>query len=391
MENKSFETITFDVEKYLSKPSKLISYRKIEEILSSTFKRSKDYKNHRREGTEYIDEWEKQKLGENFEDVPMEILNYNFDTEKTEFWNYGKKSLIRGLMLAYENHYPITVSPDMILILFLQGYSRFMEKYSEKFRNQYVNFEGKKELSVKRNGITPEKATSEIWQGIVDEFTTKIKESVGEDIISNLESNFTTTKPVHLTTSQLSIMSSMKQYFTYKVVMCVCGISSIKLEGSLEDWQKIKKKFEFLSKKEFGLNWWTESLIPIINKIIETKIYYNQNKDINYELRTFWKDMIRLKKGWAYEPTVIDGWIVKFIPNLTGEEPKVYQKLEDSDIPDEIISCPLKLIFIDENNKKIKYDCALASGFYGMIQDEITYTVKPVIGYSIVVEEKNKE
>jgi len=391
MENKSFETITFDVEKYLSKPSKLISYRKIEEILSSTFKRSKDYKNHRREGTEYIDEWEKQKLGENFEDVPMEILNYNFDTEKTEFWNYGKKSLIRGLMLAYENHYPITVSPDMILILFLQGYSRFMEKYSEKFRNQYVNFEGKKELSVKRNGITPEKATKEIWQGIVDEFTTKIKESVGEDIISNLESNFTTTKPVHLTTSQLSIMSSMKQYFTYKVVMCVCGISSIKLEGSLEDWQKIKKKFEFLSKKEFGLNWWTESLIPIINKIIETKIYYSQNKDINYELRTFWKDMIRLKKGWAYEPTVIDGWIVKFIPNLTGEEPKVYQKLEDSDIPDEIISCPLKLIFIDENNKKIKYDCALASGFYGMIQDEITYTVKPVIGYSIVVEEKNKE
>ena len=391
MENKSFETITFDVEKYLSKPSKLISYRKIEEILSSTFKRSKDYKNHRREGTEYIDEWEKQKLGENFEDVPMEILNYNFDTEKTEFWNYGKKSLIRGLMLAYENHYPITVSPDMILILFLQGYSRFMEKYSEKFRNQYVNFEGKKELSVKRNGITPEKATSEIWQGIVDEFTTKIKESVGEDIISNLESNFTTTKPVHLTTSQLSIMSSMKQYFTYKVVMCVCGISSIKLEGSLEDWQKIKKKFEFLSKKEFGLNWWTESLIPIINKIIETKIYYNQNKDINYELRTFWKDMIRLKKGWAYEPTVIDGWIVKFIPNLTGEEPKVYQKLEDSDIPDEIISCPLKLIFIDENNKKIKYDCALASGFYGMIQDEITYTVKPVIGYSIVVEDKLKK
>ena len=391
MENKSFETITFDVEKYLSKPSKLISYRKIEEILSSTFKRSKDYKNHRREGTEYIQEWEKQKLGENFEDVPMEILNYNFDTEKTEFWNYGKKSLIRGLMLAYENHYPITVSPDMILILFLQGYSRFMEKYSEKFRNQYVNFEGKKELSVKRNGITPEKATSEIWQGIVDEFTTKIKESVGEDIISNLESNFTTTKPVHLTTSQLSIMSSMKQYFTYKVVMCVCGISSIKLEGSLEDWQKIKKKFEFLSKKEFGLNWWTESLIPIINKIIETKIYYSQNKDINYELRTFWKDMIRLKKGWVYEPTVIDGWIVKFIPNLSEEEPKVFQKLEDSDIPDEIISCPLKLIFIDENNKKIKYDCALASGFYGMIQDEITYTVKPVIGYSIVVEEKNKE
>ena len=47
-------------------------------------------------------------------------------------------------MRAYENHYPIKVSPDMILLLFLQGYSRFMEKYSERVRNLYVNFKGKK-------------------------------------------------------------------------------------------------------------------------------------------------------------------------------------------------------------------------------------------------------
>jgi len=47
-------------------------------------------------------------------------------------------------MEAYANHYPITISPDMILILFLQGYSRFMENYSEKLRNIYVNFEGQK-------------------------------------------------------------------------------------------------------------------------------------------------------------------------------------------------------------------------------------------------------
>ena len=58
----------------------------------------------------------------------MKILHSNFDTNKKEFYNFGKKSLIKGLMNAYENHYPIAISPDMILILFLQGYSRFMEK-----------------------------------------------------------------------------------------------------------------------------------------------------------------------------------------------------------------------------------------------------------------------
>ena len=389
MEKKTFETISFEVEKELSKPKQPLYYKKIENILSSTFERIKDYKNHRREGIEYINEFRKHLYKDKLENVPMEILHYNFDTEKTEFYNYGKKSLVRGLMEAYENHYPITVSPDMILILFLQGYSRFMEKYSEKFRNQYVNFEGKKELTVKRVGITPEKATKEDWQGIIKEFTGKLKESVGEEIISNLEANFTTTNSITLATSQLAIMSSMKQYFKYKVIMCVCGISSITLEGSLEDWQKIKKKFEYLSKKEFGLNWWTEHLIPIIDKIIETKIYYEQNKDINNELRYFWKDMIRLKEGWVYEPTVIDGWIVRFIPNLSEDEPKVNYKLDDGQIPDEIISCPLKLIFIDGNGNQIEYDRGLASGFYGMVQDENTYNVKPVIGYSIVVEDKN--
>ena len=390
MEKKSYESIFFEVEKDLTKPIKHMSYNKIEDIFSWTFKRIKDYKNHRKEGCEYIDEFLQGQYKDKLENAPMEILTYNFDTEKTEFSNYGKKSLIKGLMIAYENHYPITVSPDMILLLFLQGYSRFMEKYAEKYRNLYVNFNGKKELTVTREGVTPEKATKEIWQGIIEEFTTKIKKSVGEEIISNLESDFTTTNPVTLTTSQVTIMSSMKQYFMYKVIMCVCGISGIKLEGTLEDWQKIKKKFEFFSKKEFGLEWWMEYLMPIIDKIIETKIYYEKNKDINNELRQFWKDMIRIKKGWVYDPTVVDGWIVNFIPNLSDEYPKVFQKMKDNEIPDQIISCPLKLIFKDGNNNQIEYECALASGFYGMIQDEKTYCIKPVIGYSIVVEDKNK-
>ena len=97
--------------------------------------------------------------------------------------------------------------------------------------------------------------------------------------------------------------------------------------------------------------------------------------------------MIRVISGDIYDPDVIDGWIIKFIPNLSEGEPKVYDKLIDKDIPDEIISCPLKLIFSNGINTN-KYDCSLASGFYGMIQDKTTFNVKPVIGYAIVVEKK---
>ena len=159
MDTKSYESITFEIESELSKPKRFLYSKEVKDILSSIFKRKKSQRPP-------FDIWRFEGDEEKMESLneTMEILNYNFDINKNEFYNYGKKSLIRGLMEAYGNHYPITISPDMILILFLQGYSRFMEKNSEKLRNIYVNFEGKKTLTVIREGITPETTKPEEWQ-----------------------------------------------------------------------------------------------------------------------------------------------------------------------------------------------------------------------------------
>ena len=204
----------------------------------------------------------------------------------------------------------------------------------------------------------------------------------------NLQSNFSTTNLASLTTSQISIMSAMKQYFTYTVGMGGCGISSITLEGTLDDWNKIKSKLQFFSKKEFALSWWTKHFLPIIDKIIMTKKYYSQNNIINNEIKKFWKDMIRIKEGKDYDPSYINGWITKFIPNISGGRPTLYEELNENDVPDQIISCLLELIVFNFDGSITKYKCNLASGFYGMIQDQQTYSVKPVIGYAIVVEDK---
>jgi len=45
---------------------------------------------------------------------------------------------MQGLVLAYKNHFPITITPDMIWLLILQGYSRFMDKYSELLHKIFV-------------------------------------------------------------------------------------------------------------------------------------------------------------------------------------------------------------------------------------------------------------
>ena len=157
----------------------------------------------------------------------------------------------------------------------------------------------------------------------------------------------------------------------------------------MQDWEKIKSKLEFLSTK--GLEWYTKHLIPIIDKILESKNYYNYNGQLNEELIEFWKGMVRVKgKGGLYDPLIINGWIVKFIPNLSKKTPEVYEEISEKQVPDQIISCPMELTWIISPEKKIDYKCSLFSGFYGMIQDKETFNVRPVIGYAIVVDAKTE-
>ena len=373
--NKGYETIVFQVEKNLIRKNIFYENKSIKEIFDDIFSREK---------TELNDSGEIEYQGKN---ESMVILHYKLDTNETEFYNFEKKSLIQGLSLAYKNHFPIIISPDMIWILILQGYSRYMEKYAENDREKYVNFEGQKTLYINRGNLQLSSATEKDWAGIMDECVEQISQYVGKETISNLKSDFSTTNDTTLVVSHTSIMSAMKQYFKYEVLFEGCGVSYIILEGSLEDWKKIKSKLNYLSK--FSLDWWTEHLIPIIDNIIKTKEYYDAHKNINNELIEFWKDMIKVKDSYdIYFPDIINGWIIKFIPKLDEEKPKLYEELHEKDIPEQIISCPLKIIELIEDKFKIVYTCDLASGFFGMIQDKKTLAVKPVIGYAISVDKK---
>ena len=271
--NKGYETIVFQVEKNLIRKNIFCENKRITEIFDDIFSREK---------TELNDSGEIEYQGKN---ESMEILHYKLDTNETEFYNFEKKSLIQGLSLAYKNHFPIIISPDMIWILILQGYSRYMEKFAENDREKYVNFEGQKTLYINRSNLQLSSATEKDWAGIMDECVEQISQYVGKETISNLKSDFSTTNDITLVVSHTSIMSAMKQYFKYEVLFEGCGVSYIILEGSLEDWKKIKSKLNYLSK--FSLDWWTEHLIPIIDNIIKTKEYYDAHKNINNELMIY--------------------------------------------------------------------------------------------------------
>ena len=153
----------------------------------------------------------------------------------------------------------------------------------------------------------------------------------------------------------------------------------------------MKSKFDYLLKKNLGLNLWIKELLPIIDNIIATKNYFKTHKTINNEMVKFWKNIIRIKdeKNDFYDPFVINGWITKFIPNLNGNQLKPFNELKLQDIPDQILGCPLKLTVYNLDGTKTIHSCELASGFFGMSQN-VEYHVRPVIGYALISNSSEK-
>ena len=156
----TYESITFEVEKDLEKPNKYLPTNDANEIFKNIFTVNK------------INKYYMRKI------ETLKMLFYSMDTKENKFFNTKYNSLIQGLILAYKNHYPITITPDMIWLLIEQGFVRYIEKYKDKVRGKFVNFSGKKELKLKRVGLTPTTAKEEDWKGIIDKFVQQIEENV---------------------------------------------------------------------------------------------------------------------------------------------------------------------------------------------------------------------
>lgn len=284
-----------------------------------------------------------------------------------------------------KNHKSLILSPDIIWLLIVQGFSHHLDENHENLRSMFVSFQGKKTLEVKRLNLTPNTATDKDWADIIDEFVELIGKETGKQITDILEPKFSTTTYVSHTAGCVSIMSAMKHYFEYRTSMFGCGFPSIIIEGTLEDWELIKQKTEDISK--YDLSWWTRNLFPIIDEFINVK-----KGEVNKE---FWLRTFRHKNGGPYEPRYFDGWICNFFPYYKSGKRKNHETIGDIyDMPSEILTVPLKLDLVALGKT---VNCELHAGFMGVKETRVgegKYNVKPVIGWGFkydVSGPKNEE
>ncbi len=318
-----------------------------------------------------------------FERADKNLLKLSVTEELVDL---GTRPAITGYLRAYQNHYPVTISPDIAWLLICQGFSHHLNNNAEALRPLLVNFDGKKELSVLRNMTGTAGLAVFPWESVFPEFVQQISAYTGRELIENLSADFTTTTPASLIAGQITIMESMKEFFNYKVVMIGCGIPEVTIEGSVKDWEKILKRLDYLS--QYDLEWWTSELKPVIQKIIDTK-RGKFDKD-------FWMNMVKYHKIGIYGSyDGIDGWFLKFYPYL-GDGFKSIDRtinLKRSDfkeiksigsLPKEMASVPF-IFEIQDNTGKIAstYNMEFWAGFMGVKQNKSTFNIKPEIGWAV--------
>ena len=318
------------------------------------------------------------------EEMYGKIISMSMKPEEKIVFDYKNHSVYQGFIDAYKNHRPITISPDIIWLLIVQGFSYHIASNAKDLRNNFVNFDNKKELVVKRYDLNAYDVSCEDWMTIFPEVVDQIKKFTGQEIIDTLTPNFTTTDCVSMSVGQISIMSAFKHYFKYTIHMLGCGLPYVTIEGSVDDWNQIIEKMKKL--KSYKIDFWIDKLFPIIEKIIETK---KGNVD-----REFWKQMIKVKdENDMYDPGFVDGWFTNFFPYTEMGEFIEGPILIRTNLASEILNVPFELKIADYKGqpesemKNVK--CEFLAGFVGMTQDEKTASMKPKIGWIIRKVPKN--
>lgn len=279
-----------------------------------------------------------------------------------------------GMKKAYAEHRPFVLSPDMIWLLINQGFAHHINLHAEKLREMFVGFDAKKTLSIRYDELLE---NLDLWVNVPQKLVAEMEAHLPKGLTDNLLADFSTTDDNARIASQITILHSFKPYFEYQVFSAICGIPSITLEGSPEDWQKLITKTEAL--RIFDLYNWVDTLLPHLREILNTA-----KGNIN---TAFWKNMFAIPvEGNCLDLGKINGWIISFFPYNKDGIPLNLAYISEFDIenmPSEILSVPFNWLIEDNKGMITRKSMVFHAGFVGLSQDHETMALRPEIGWIV--------
>ena len=304
-------------------------------------------------------------------------LNSSFDNKSIV--DADDNAFFSMVCLAYAQHRPIVLSPDIMWIIICNGFSQYVNRNPEGFRGYLVNHDGKETLIIRTTPDTPTAQKVEQFAALID------METKG-DLAKLMTCNFSTSGMMERMVSQITLMEAVKPYFEFMEMMAGCGIPRVTLEGTPDDWKLLRKKTHELGK--YGVKAWTDRLDPILAEFVAAS-EGKPNQD-------FWWDMaikgrpkdFHLKgEGGCLPlfglPTPFDGWFLEFIPfDTRGERPK--KIVYGHKLPPLMTNVPIIQHIEDDFGNFIGVNVLeVRAGIVGLLQDVETKTLRPEIGWLV--------
>ena len=291
-------------------------------------------------------------------------------------------ALVDAVHMAFANHYPLSISPDHVWMCIAQGLSTHVNANAEKLRKMFVEHEGKATLIVRKDDFIKGNPNNP-WPDVFDEFSEQIRQHVGAETHDLLTPEFTTTGPNEKAAAQVVLMGTLKNYFAFEF-HSLCGIPEITLEGTLDDWKKLRDKAIGLAK--YDLDWWIKPLKPILDQFVNAA---SGKVDVN-----FWRDMYKRNdnSGGPY----ITGWIITLFPYLNmGETRNPYLEnwnkemmfggVTTTSFPRGVVYTPFKWLYLES-----EFPMHFYAGFMSVTQDQRTLALRPEIGWAIANDQQEK-
>ncbi len=296
-------------------------------------------------------------------------------------WREGFNAMFDCLLSAFEDHRPVTLSPDMIWIIISQGFSHYVNSNPEKMRDMLVDFQDRRTLMTIVGDMEPGAAPD--WEDIMAAFSRQIGGSVKNGLAEMMTADFSTSSPTDVTVSRITLMETVKSFFEYKILAATCGIPYVTLLGKPEDWVRLKKKTDSL--EQYGLGWWTSELDPILDEFIAASKGRPDTR--------FWMDMVMKYRpetmnrgGGCLIPLsidMVDGWMLKFFPftknGRSGERLRA-----DTPLIPEIVMTPAQYVIVDsDTGETTVFNIELWAGIVGYALDRATGAFTPRTGWLV--------
>jgi predicted Zn-ribbon and HTH transcriptional regulator len=300
--------------------------------------------------------------------------------------SYKNQKLVRAdahpfvetLHLCFAQHRPLVLSPDMIWLLICQGVAEHINLNPEKFRQQLVNHQGKKKITIRRDDFK-KGSSSNNWESVIPEFCDSVKTYASPDFARVMLPTFSTTGLNEKLAFEVSYLNSLKNFFELNEIS-TCGIPEITLEGTVADWKLIRKQIEEL--RQYDLDFWVNELIPILDEFVAASEGHSNQK--------FWQSIYRWSGicGGPY----ITGWAIKFFPYINKAQNQtalgrsfIYHGIEVDSLPEGYKCAEFNWKYFSQ-----KYPMLVIGGFLAISQDSTTKALRPLITWAVAEQKRIK-